>query len=189
MPEFVEARAKALSVLQRELVGPDPQGSPFDPENDVIEEKGAWLPRYQSSNGEEILTRDSPDRRYGIGVIYSKGGRAPAQQEVATGDGPPEDAVIDPDAELTTRQFRDHAESIRSDLGDESPSHDLDLTGANEFRPTTMAVTFLVELPAQATVRLKLNAGRYHQHDIAVGARTRTWWFRRTLLVGGPMGR
>ena len=178
MPQFVEARAKALSVLQRELVGPDPQGSPFDPENDVIEEKSAWLPRYQSGNGEEILTRDSPDRRYGIGVIYSKGGRAPAQQDVATGDGPLEDAVIDPDAELTTRQFRDHAESNRSDLGDESPSHDLDLAGANEFRPTTMAVTFLVELPTQATVRLKLSAGRYHQHDIAVGTRTRTWWFR-----------
>ena len=178
MPEFLEARAKALAVLQRELVGPDPQGSPFNLEEDVIDEKTAWLPRYQSGSGEEILTRDSPDRRYGIGVIYSKGGRAPAQPDVATGDGPPEEVDNDSDTELTTRQFQNDAESIRADLADESPSDDLDLSGANEFRPTTMAVTFLAELSALATVRFKLSAGRYYQHDVTVGTRTRTWWFR-----------
>lgn len=178
MPSFLDARAKSLAVLRRELVGPDPQGEPFDLASHTIDEETAWMPRRQAGNGEEILTRDSPDRRYGIGVLYSKGGRAPAQQ-VATGDGPPEDeAAAESGPELATGYFQVQAASAYEDLGDEAPSQDLDLSGANDFRPTTMAVTFLAELAPGSTVRLRLSGGRYQQHDVAVGKQTRSWWFR-----------
>ncbi len=178
MPGFIEARAKSLAVLQRELVGPDPQGEPFDLASGSVDEETAWMPRRQAGSGEEILTRDSPDRRYGIGVIYSKGGRAPAQQEVATGDGPPEGVASASEPDVASGQFQAQAAAAHEDLGEEAPSQDLDLSGANEFRPTTMAVTFHAELPPGATLRLALTAGRYKQHDVAVGKQTRSWWFR-----------
>lgn len=177
MPSFLDARAKALGVLQRELVGPDPQGEPFDLADGVVEEETAWMPRRQAGTGEEVLTRDSPDRRYGIGVLYSRGGRAPAQR-VATGEGPLEEVLPDGGPELATGEFQAQAATARDDLGDEPPSHDLDLSGANDFRPTTMAVTFLAELPTGSGVRLTLSGGRYQQHDVAVGKQTRSWWFR-----------
>lgn len=178
MPSFLDARAKSLSVLQRELVGPDPHGDPFDLAGNTVDEGNAWMPRRQAGSGEEILTRDTPDRRYGIGVLYSKGGRAPAQQ-VATGDGPPEDeAAAESGPEVATGDFRADAASAHENLGDEAPSHDLDLAGANEFRPTAMAVTFLAELPSGSAVRLRLSGGRYQQHDVPVGKQARSWWFR-----------
>ena len=182
MPEFAKARARTLDSLRRELVGPDPQGDPFDPSQDVVDREAAWLPRRQASNGEEILTRDGPDYRYGIGVIYSKGGCAPAEG-IATGEGPPEEPTSDTDPDLTTGEFQKRTASAQDNLSDELQSQDLDLSGANEYRPTTMAVTFLAELPGNAVLRLKLTGGRYHQHEIPVGEQSRFWWFRSSCSL------
>ena len=178
MANFLEARAGVVDGLRRELVGPDPQGEPFDPATDTIDEESAWMPRRQAGTGEEILTRDGPDRRYGIAVLYGKGGRARRPEELAAGDGPPDPTKEDDDADVATSGFQEQAAQAQEQLGDEPVSHDLDLSGANEFRPTTMAVTFLTELPIGATLRLELSAGRYQERDITAGRQTRSWWFR-----------
>lgn len=88
MADFIEARTTVLDALRRELVGPDPQGESFDPATDIVDEETAWMPRRQAGNNDEILTRDGPDRRYGIAVLYSKGGRQPPQEELVAGEGP-----------------------------------------------------------------------------------------------------
>jgi hypothetical protein len=178
MASFIEARATVLDVLRRELVGPDPQGERFDPATDSIDEETAWMPRRQAGTGEEILTRDGPDRRYGIAVLYSQGGRTRPQEELAAGEGPPEPPRDDADADIATSGFQDRAAEAQEHLGGEASNQDLDLSGANEFRPTTMAVTFLADLPAGATMRLALSAGRYQQRDVIAGKQTRSWWFR-----------
>lgn len=178
MPEFAEAREQVLGVLQRELVGPDPQGDFFDIDQDVVDAETAWLPRRQAGTGEEILTRDGPDRRYGVGVLYSAGGRAPLQSQVAAGDGPPEEPMDDASPDLATSEFLESVQSAGDGIGSEPASDDLDLSGANDYRPSTLAVTFLAELPDGSEVRMKLTAGRYRQHDIDVAERTRTWWLR-----------
>lgn len=178
MPEFTDARRQVLEVLRRELVGPDPQGDSFDLDKDLVEPESAWLPRRQADTGEEILTRDGPDRRYGVGVLYSAGGRAPSQTQVATGEGPPEEVTDDVSPELASTEFLERTRAAGDELGDESASDDFDLSGANDYRPSTMAVTFLAELPDGSEVRMNLTAGRYRQHDVDVAERTRTWWAR-----------
>ena len=178
MPEFSGAREQVLGVLQRELVGPDPQGDFFDIDQDLVDAETAWLPRRQAGTGEEILTRDGPDRRYGVGVLYSAGGRAPSQSRVAAGDGPPEEPMDDASPDLATSEFLESVQSAGDEIGSEPASDDLDLSGANDYRPSTLAVTFLAELPDGSEVRMKLAAGRYRQHDIDVAEWTRTWWFR-----------
>jgi hypothetical protein len=177
MAGFIEARAAVLDVLRRELVGPDPQGEPFDLAASAIDEESAWMPRRQVGTGEEILTRDSPDRRYGIAVLYCGRGRVAVHEQLAAGEGPPEPVAEDGDADIAASGFRGQAAQAQEQLGDE-PTDDLDLSGANEFRPTTMAVTFLAQLPSGATLRLDLSAGRYQQRDVPVGKQTRSWWFR-----------
>jgi len=175
---YLEARATVLDVLRRELVGPDPQGEPFDPATGTVDEETAWMPRRQAGNGEEILTRDSPDRRYGIAVLYSSGGRARPQEELMAGEGPPEPVEGDSDTDVATSGFQDRAGEAQGGLDYEKPDHDLDLSGANEFRPTTMAVTFLVDLTAGTHVHLALSAGRYLQREVPAGKQARSWWFR-----------
>lgn len=178
MASYFHARAIVLDVLRRELVGPDPQGEPFDLATGSVDEGTAWMPRCQAGTGEEILTRDSPDRRYGIAVLYSNGGRARPQGELAAGEGPPEPSAGDTDVDVATAGFQTNAGEAQGHLGDEASSHDLDLSGANEFRTTTMAVTFLAELTIGTAVNLELTAGRYQQREIKTEKRARSWWFR-----------
>lgn len=181
MPDYVSARAQVLDALRRELVGPDPQGLPLAAEGGiVVTEDTAWMPRYQQDNGEEILVRDRPDQRYGIGVLYCAGRQLsrPDELEILPGDGPPASADaegVDPEI-VSPGLARTAADAL--DQLDEPATSDLDLSGANEYRPTTMAVTFLVEVPEETSVTLRLEAGRYEEREVEVGGRVRTWWFR-----------
>lgn len=178
MNESADARARVVDVLRRELIGPDPQGDPFDLTKDSVEPESAWRPRRQAQNGEEILTRDSPDRRYGIGVLYSKGGRSLARDDVNAGEGPPDSANTDSEPQLAASAFERELDRAQEQLGNDAGTDDLDLSGANEYRPTTIAITFLAELAEDAVMRMTVTAGRYEQHDVRVGEQTRSWWFR-----------
>jgi len=183
MTDFFDARVRVLEGLRRELVGPDPQGDPFD-DSTQVDEDTAWMPRCQAGTGEEILTRDGPDRRYGIGVLYSRGGRSRGAQEVVAGEAPPEDPPTDADIEVTTAGFQAATSAALDNLSGEPPSDDLDLSGANEFRPSTMALTFLAKLPIGASITLAMTAGRYQARDVSVGKQTRSWWFRSKCSLG-----
>ncbi len=181
MPNFFVARDQMVDSLRRELVGPDPQGAPIAAgERVVVEEEMAWMPRRQE-NGEEILVRDSPDRRYGVGVLYCGGNRIdrPRVSEVLPSEGPPPDAAPDdePDRPIVADDFvRDATAAV--DRLDEPETTDPDLSGANEYRPTTMAVSFLADVPIGSSLELHLVAGRYEEREVNVSGGVRTWWFR-----------
>ena len=178
MADFIAARNRVLDALYRELVGPDPQGDEIDASEKIsVDEETAWMPRRQANTGEEILTRDAPNRRYGIGVLYSGGGRQ-AAVEVTTGEGPLEQPASADGPTITSTSFNKEVTRAQNDLGDETTSHDLDLSGANEYRPTTMAITFLADLPPGSQVKLAITGGRYQERDVAVGAKTRSWRVR-----------
>lgn len=184
MADYIAARNRVLDALQRELVGPDPQGDEIEVGEKIsVEEETAWLPRRQAGTGEEILTRDAPNRRYGIGVLYSSGGRQ-VTVEIPTGDGPLEqDASATDGPAIASDTFAEEVTKAQNDLGEETTSQDLDLSGANDYRPTTMAVTFLADLPPDSQVELSVTAGRYQERDVAVGAKTRSWWFRSSCSL------
>ena len=148
-----------------------------------IDAETAWMPRRQADTGEEILTRDAPNRRYGIGVLYSSGGRQ-ATEEVATGEGPLERGSSgDGEPTIASAGFTNGVTKAQDDIGDEKTNHDLDLSGANDYRPTTMAITFLADIPAGSRVELCVTGGRYQERDIYVGAKTRSWWFRSSCSL------
>src|SRR5262245_17507806 len=74
MPEInhVENRTFMAEALRRELVGPDPVGLELDCDRDLrfAEAAKSYGPWVQMGTGEEILQRDSPVKRYGVGVLY-----------------------------------------------------------------------------------------------------------------------
>src|SRR5207245_6429376 len=77
-PDHKADRARVIDFLRMELVGPAPTGSPIDCTHDIVfdnREEG-YQPRIQAGSNEEILQRDPPGRRYGIGVLYPMGREA-----------------------------------------------------------------------------------------------------------------
>src|SRR5712691_1584828 len=75
MTSNVENREHVIKDLCTELVGPDPGGSFLDISKLVRFDQMADArgPFRQAPDGEEILVRDSPTKRYGIGVLFPMG--------------------------------------------------------------------------------------------------------------------
>src|SRR4051812_42608874 len=76
-------RDAVLKALTNELVGPCAVGEPVDflrPLSfDTLNE--AYAPHFDGATKQEILQRDPPTRRYGIGVLYPMGsGEAPQSE-------------------------------------------------------------------------------------------------------------
>src|SRR5258708_33253839 len=75
MPDHIKNRAGIVVALAEELIGPAPRGREIDCSGDVsfstIPE--SYGPFKQAGSGEEILQRDTPTKRYGIGVLYPQG--------------------------------------------------------------------------------------------------------------------
>ena len=72
MPDHITNRDSVLRALREELVGPCPLGQEIDCSQAIRLEdaEAAYRPYRQLGSGEEILQRDSPTKRYGVGVLY-----------------------------------------------------------------------------------------------------------------------
>ncbi len=72
---LIQGRNTLIEALKQELLGPIPQGQLIDAEGDLAFEtdEEAYGPFRQISNGEEIVHRDTPVRRYGVGILYPTG--------------------------------------------------------------------------------------------------------------------
>src|SRR5712691_8319433 len=75
MPSYIEGRNVVLRALREELVGASPQGQAIDCSQIVSfdDPKKSYGPWNQLGSGEEILQRDPPCKRYGVGVLYPLG--------------------------------------------------------------------------------------------------------------------
>jgi hypothetical protein len=73
----MENRTQLIISLREELVGPSPQGEELDCSGEI---------RFEDASGEEILMRDRPVKRYGVGVLYPIGLAYEAEPEGFEGD-------------------------------------------------------------------------------------------------------
>lgn len=83
--DYIAGREHVFRALQRELFGPAPSGHQLDTAGSLVfaDNEAARGPWVDAASGEEILQRDSPTKRYGVGVLYPAGTRAD------NGDGAP----------------------------------------------------------------------------------------------------
>src|SRR3954451_15689732 len=71
-------RSSVVAALRAELFGPNPDdsgepvGTPIklSPAPTFESQKDAYGPFHESGTGQEILLRDRPSKRYGVGVLY-----------------------------------------------------------------------------------------------------------------------
>ena len=194
MQQDIANREILLAALRKELVGPDPQGEEIDRTTKIVftEQQRSYGPFRDKATGEEILQRDRPTKRYGIGVLYPRevvdqnaaGLPAEVVEEVAaSSDG--EQPLASGEDLLTSEAQKDIETIERRTTGSRADidAEDLDLTSANTYRPSSMAISFVAELPHNSEVCIDITGGRYQPFDVEVAGRTRTWWARLPVTI------
>lgn len=184
-------RDAVLRALREELVGPCPLGQEIDCAQDIHLEdaEAAYRPYRQLGSGEEILQRDSPTKRYGVGVLYPMevlvapdelDAQLPPPDELAAPQ-PPENAreTLAPSAVQDCEEIVARAEFRLP----EADSDDFDLSSANTYKPSSMAVSLLVYLPQGAVLDVVATGGRYALLPVMLVGREREWWLRSPVRL------
>lgn len=187
MGSHLENRRYLLDFLKKELVGPFPCGREIDCTKNIVfdnqsESFGPWC---QQGTGEEILVRDTPRKRYGVGVLYP---RATPLED----NGTPE-AGEAPDGEhelpiLPEQNSEPHSRTVRPSASTEAvyretDSDDFDLSTANSFRPSSMGASFLIHCRHDSTLKVEVTGGRYRGQTVTVEGKEYTWWLRSPVSI------
>lgn len=188
------ARAIVEAELRRELFGPvdneAPVGKPIDVTTGTVrfatpeESRGQF---HDGSTLQEILTVGTPLTRYGIGVLHS--GAAPGG--TAIGDA---DQDVDLSGVAGVAQSEDDPDGppveIRGMLRhDEADSDDFDLTDANRFKPSAMAISFECRVPAGGSIEIDVTGAHYERLIVHIPglAKPVNWWRRRPFMLTGSV--
>jgi hypothetical protein len=186
MTSNIENREIIIADLRRELVGPAPAGQEIDPTaelsfDNLSESYGPWR---QRGSGEEILLRDAPVKRYGIGVLFPF--KVPQQAEMVEISEP----VIEPEAPPDTVELETidlDTESAPSDRPAEAEGEDLDLSLANAYQPSAFGVSFLAEFPEESHLIVDVAGGRYRKSTLAIRVaeqrKQRPCWVRSAVRL------
>ena len=196
----LEAREIIEASVRRELFGPaddePPVGTPIDCSSGIVhfESKEASRGQFHDATTlQEILTQSSPLRRYGIGVLNS--GSAQRRTDVNDDGGGTDDTDIAwvsglPDSDETLDGPSVEVKGVLRH--DEADSDDFDLTDANTFKPSAMAVSINCRVPRSGSLRVKVRGAYYDKIIVHIPGlrRPRDWWLRRPFeLVGTVPGR
>jgi len=193
----VEARAMVEAAVRRELFGPlpaeEPQGKPLDCSDLVIHfgtKEESYGRFYDRETGQEVLTSGDPLHRYGVGVLYpgaslaTSGSKSDPTSGGTFDAGTPipglsshEDDPLEPPPILSG--------SLHDDIAD---SDDFDLTDANKFKPSAMAVSFKCRTTGTlGGLRLVVSGAYYDKLAVYLPAYTKPfdWWVRRPFDLEG----
>lgn len=192
----VEARDRVEEAVRRELFGPvgdaAPQGRPLDCAGGAVH-FDSWEASYgkfhDAATGQEILTQLDPLRRYGVGVLY--GGAEVRGTRLAAGQAEPGTEI---DGVTGLDESGDDIPDIPPEVAEgpgygEADSDDFDLTDANAFKPSAMAVSFQCRLPPGSSLHIAMSGACYEKLTVHItGAkRTRDWWLRRPFELSGTI--
>lgn len=153
-----EIRDRILDYLQRELVGPSP-----------------GFPIVQLNREEILRPQDPPRLRYSAGILF------PMKVEVSNQFGA-DDEVVETGNDDVVVEADDTVldESASSGVDNEQqPATESDLNLANQYLPSAMGISTLVNLPEQ--LRVRVSAAQYRKEKLPGFGKTSSAWFRAPL--------
>ena len=193
----LEARGIIEAAVRRELFGPaaseSPRGIAVDCSSGALHFESLEASRGQfhdSTSLQEILTQSDPLRRYGIGVLYNgatqrgtqiaEDGTGADDQDLTWVSGLPEneDTPDGPPIEIEgTLRY------------DEPDSDDFDLTDANTFKPSAMAMSFKCRVPAGGSLAVTVTGAYYDKITAHIPGlkQPRDWWLRAPFELAGTI--
>ncbi len=184
MVDYIEGRAVILQALKAELMGPSPQGKEIDCSQPISfdDAKQSYGPWRQQGSGEEILMRDSPCKRYGVGVLYPIGTPAESKpQEPLQNDH--DNPIIENIITDNAQKLIDNIEKKLENTTNDPESYDFDLSEANAFKPSSMGISFLAEIPENARLVVEVSGGRYKELPLFIKGQRHTWWLRSPISM------
>ena len=141
MSDTIAARDFILDFLREELIGPSPR--PLD-----VQE-----------NGEEILRpQDPPRQRYGAGVLFPVRAYVSTHEQTGEDEANIGEADSPEPAGVLDNSASSHSEST---FVDTTPETEQELNLANQYLPSAMGISALVEVPD--VLRVDINAATYAQ--------------------------
>jgi hypothetical protein len=193
----LEARSLVEAAARRELFGPaddeNPRGRAVDCSGGAIHfgaKEDSWGQFHDQGTGQEILTLSDPLRRYGIGILYSGAAQRGSAIRSDSAEGGDTDITWVPGLAESEDNPEGPPMEVKGTLHfDEPDSDDFDLTDANTFKPSAMAVSFKCRVPAQGSLEITVGGAYYDKIDahIAGFAKPRTWWVRRPFQLTGTV--
>ena len=193
--DHVVNRIEVISALTQEMVGPSPQGNEIDCNKDIKfdDPKMGFQPWRQLGSGEEILTRDAPSIRYGVGVLFPSGTHlesetldptlAAISDTADTKELMASESNLNPDNYEIKEPIERNEEGFEGGAIEEPETDNLDLSAANNYKPSTMAVSLLAEFPAGSILKVEASGGRYYRKTVKIAGHERTWWLRSPVYV------
>lgn len=153
-------------AIRRELWGPVTGAAPPGPVAscaggavDLDQESAYCTLLHDKDSGQEVLVGIEPARRYGIGVLFPGGTVTGAYPADGTEAG---EALMDPGLEEHQEDSWDGKAPSQERHADAEPGDDdFDLTDANGFRPSAMAISFLVRCLPGSSLGIRVSFSSY----------------------------
>ncbi|MFW6030310.1 MAG: hypothetical protein ACOCRO_08665, partial [Halanaerobiales bacterium] len=176
MSEHIENRDRILNFLKEELVGPSQHGDLIDCSGTIFFESDKdFYHSWKQMNGEEILQRDPPMLRYGIGVLYPFAEKANNNSEEENTNLEDKDGDVNQtDEDLTTDSFAKDIEKIQDNLeksktdSSEAESDDFNISSVNDYNPSSMGISFLAEFSEKSQLIVNVSGGYYRQKKVYI---------------------
>jgi hypothetical protein len=177
----IENRKKLVGFLRSELMGPCLYGEELDCSGEIYFEtwKDADKPWIQKENHDEIINRETPVNRYGIGVLFPI--------RLKHEENPDSDIEVGgPITEVEAERYGVTPPEIKT-LGrpeeESGDADDFDLSLANTLQPSSMGISFLAELPNNAYLTVSVTAGKYLPKDVRIQNSNRKWFLRQGIEI------
>lgn len=192
----LEARSVIETELRRELFGPldsdEPLGKPIDCSSGTVtfttgvDSKGQF---HDKLTKQEILTIESPLRRYGIGVLHSGASINGTSMNDSEACGDADLAGLSGIAHSEVDPEGPAIEVSGPPRHDQADPDDFDLTDANRFKPSAMAISFQCHVPSDGSLEVTVSGAHYEKIAAYLPGFTKPvdWWLRRPFTLIGAV--
>ncbi|SGZ19493.1 helicase-related protein [Moritella viscosa] len=163
-----------LKTVQEELLGPCIYGESFDWQSGAVKKSQLNTPLKASIDHEEIL-KVYPIQRYGIGVIY------PIESSVELeGNSNDEQEDVLSDSEEESIESPSLSKQVR--INSSEDSNDFDISLANTRSPSSMGISFLIDLDSAKLLEFNVSGAFYKAFTVTSDeGHSFNWWKREPI--------
>lgn len=193
MTDGIKARDVTEECIRRELFGPisesEFRGFPIAVEGSKVSLSRAEAekrPVHDRETGEEIIKHGTPLRRYAVGILHGmRDDNFESVEEETINLSGKESASASENSGENKKRGKNSSPTLEAAINEE----DFDLTAANQRRPSSMGLTFKLDLQVSSRLSITFRGAFYEALKVSIDGQKRpeTWWVRRPFTVEGEI--